>query len=139
MSHAEKVYRSTFPVRYHETDQMGVVHHGVYVTYFEVGRTEMMKAHGLDYAEMERQGILLTVTEVGLRYLAPARFGDLIEVHTWLKKVERVRVHFSYEIRRSAEELVLCQGHTVLACVNPKLVPTRLPTEIRTGMLELCV
>ena len=80
-------HRTTFSVRYNETDQMGVVHHSNYVHYFELGRTEFMRAHGLDYAEMERRGVLLAVADVGLTYLKPARFGDALAVESRLCSV----------------------------------------------------
>lgn len=131
-------HRSQFAVRYHETDQMGVVHHAVYVHYFEVGRTEMMQAHGLDYAEMERRGSLLAVVDVGLRYVAPARFGDVLVVETTLTSVERVRVQFQYRVLRSGEdEQLLARGHSLLACVDRDLNPARIPGPDRAKMLAL--
>jgi acyl-CoA thioester hydrolase len=138
MSQPTIPFRTTIPVRYHETDQMGVVHHAVYIHYFEVGRTEMMRTHGLDYAEMERRGILLAVIDVGLRYLAPARFGDCPVIETRLTNVEKVRVRFDYRILRGeGSSDILCEGHTTLACVNPELIPVRIPADDRSKMLEL--
>ncbi len=133
-----RVHRTSTLVRYHETDQMGVVHHSNYICYFELARTEMMKAHGLDYAEMERRGFLLAVIEVGLRYVKPARFGDELVIETRLTEVERVRVRFDYEVVRGAEPReLLCRGHTLLACVGRDLVPCRIPEEERRRMAEL--
>jgi len=128
-------HRTTFSVRYNETDQMGVVHHSQYVNYFELGRTEMMRAHGLEYAEMERRGVLLAVVDVALRHLKPARFGDELVVETRIAEVERVRVRFEYEVNRGDE--VLCRGHTVLACVGRDLVPFRIPEGDRARMAAL--
>jgi len=123
-------------VRYHETDQMHVVHHSQYVNYFELGRTEMMRASGLDYAGMERRGVLLAVVEVGLRYLRPARFGDELAIETSITSVERVRVRFDYSVRRAgADGELLCRGHTLLACVDRELAPRRLPDADRECML----
>jgi acyl-CoA thioester hydrolase len=134
-------HRTRFAVRYNETDQMGVVHHSEYVNYFELGRTEAMSAHGLDYAEMERSGALLAVVEVGLRYVKPARFGDELVVETRVTEVERVRVRFDYAVLRAAKpgaaEELLCRGHTLLACVDRSLAPCRLPDATRAKMLEL--
>jgi acyl-CoA thioester hydrolase len=129
-------------VRYHETDQMQVVHHSQYVNYFELGRTEMMRESGLDYADMERRGALLAVVEVGLRYVKPARFGDDLLIETRLTEVERVRVRFEYSVLRApraageAAEL-LCRGHTLLACVDRGLAPRRIPEEDRVRMIGL--
>lgn len=133
--HGGAPHRMTFSVRYNETDQMGVVHHSEYVNYFELGRTEMMRAHGLEYAEMERRGVLLAVVDVALRYLKPARFGDELTIETRIAEVERVRVRFEYEVKLADE--VVCRGHTVLACVGRDLVPKRLPEEDRARMAAL--
>lgn len=133
--HGTAPHRTTFSVRYNETDQMGVVHHSEYVNYFELGRTEMMRAHGLEYAEMERRGVLLAVVDVALRFLKPARFGDELVIETRIAEVERVRVRFEYEVKLGAE--VVCRGHTVLACVGRDLVPKRLPEEDRARMAAL--
>ncbi len=131
-------HRARFAVRYHETDQMGVVHHSNYVCWFEVGRTEMMKANGLDYAAMEKRGFNLAVVDIGLRYLAPARYGDEVVVETWIAEVERVRVRFEYAVRRGdAGGELLCRGHTLLACVDRSLVPRRIPAEDRERMAAL--
>jgi acyl-CoA thioester hydrolase len=129
-------HRTTFSVRYNETDQMGVVHHSQYVNYFELGRTEMMRSHGMDYAEMERRGLLLAVVDVQLRYVRPARFGDELVIETRIAEVERVRVRFEYEVKRGDE--LLCRGHTVLACVGRDLVPFRMPEADRATMAALC-
>lgn len=142
------VHRTRTAVRYHETDQMGVVHHSNYICWFELGRTEMMRAHGLDYAALERGGSLLAVVDVGLRYLAPARFGDEVVIESSITEVERVRVRFEYAVRRVAgdgggdgdgdgEGTLLCRGHTLLACVDRQLVPRRIPEPTRAVMLAL--
>ena len=117
---------------------MQVVHHSQYVNYFEVGRTEMMRECGLDYADMERRGALLAVVEVGLRYVKPARFGDEIVIETRLTEVERVRVRFEYAVLRAGPpEELLCRGHTLLACVDRDLSPRRLPEPDRERMVAL--
>ncbi|MBM4016284.1 MAG: acyl-CoA thioesterase [Planctomycetes bacterium] len=132
------VHRTRTSVRYHETDQMGVVHHSNYICWFELGRTEMMKAHGLDYAELERAGCLLAVVDVGLRHVAPARFGDEIVVETTIAEVERVRVRFEYAVRRvDGAATLLCRGHTLLAGTDRQLRPRRLPEAVRTRMTAL--
>ncbi len=132
------VHRTRTTVRYHETDQMGVVHHSNYVCWFELGRTEMMKAHGLDYAELERSGCLLAVVDVGLRYVAPARFGDEIVIESRVAEVERVRVRFEYAVRRAdAAGTLLCRGHTLLAGTDRGLRPRRLPEAVRSRMAAL--
>ena len=67
-------------VRYQETDQMGLVHHSVYLVWFEAGRTEWLREQGLSYRECEAKGWLLPLIESGCKYLQPARYDDLIEI-----------------------------------------------------------
>lgn len=112
-------------VRYDETDQMGVVYHGRYFAYFEVGRTELMRSCGLPYAEMERGGLRLVVVEASARYLAPTRYDQEVEVRTRLTQLTAVRVVFTYELAAGAA--VVATGSTALACVDPAGRPTRLP------------
>ena len=128
-SHAPPiVHRCEIRARYGESDQMGVVHHAVYVSYFEVARTEMMRLHGLSYAEMESRGTLLAVIDVGLKYHAPAHFDEPLAVETWVAEAGRVKVRFEYRVLRedAGGPRLLCSGHTVLACVNRELAPRRL-------------
>ena len=118
-------------VRFAETDSMGVVHHAVFVDYLEVGRTDMMAAHGLDYAVLERDGLLLAVVEVNVRYASPARFGDRVIVETLVTSVENVRVRFDYRVLRDdPRETLLASGHTVLAALDRSLKPRRVPAEV---------
>jgi acyl-CoA thioester hydrolase len=132
------VHRTRNAVRYHESDQMGVVHHSNYVCWFELARTEMLRAHGIDYAAVERDGCLLAVVEVGLRYHAPARFGDEVVIESWVAEVERVRLRIEYAVRRDdAAGTLLCRGHTLLAAVDRELAPRRLPEELRAKLQAL--
>lgn len=107
---------------------MGVVYHGHYVVYFEQGRTEYLRELGLRYRDVEEAGFLLVVTEIGVRYEAPARYDDLLTVRTRLTDVRRVRLRFEYELLR--ENTRLATGHTVLACTDPTGRPVRLPTDL---------
>lgn len=114
---------------------MGVVHHTHYFTWFEVGRTELMRERGHAYAQMERQGIFMPVIEASCSYLAPARYDDELEVETTIAAATRVRVEFAYRIRRPADGRLLASGRTVHAATNTEGVPRRLAA----GILEaLC-
>lgn len=97
-------------VRYAETDQMGIVHHAEYVVWFELARTTLCSRSGFHYAQIERMGYLLMVTGVELRYRRPARFGDTVEVHCWVERVQSRGVRFAYEVR--GPEGRLCHGAT---------------------------
>jgi len=112
-------------VRYPETDQMGVVYHANYLTWFEVGRTEWMRDFGRPYADLEAGGVRLAVIDVRARYHAPARYDEIVDVDTRLVKLTRLRVVFSYEIRR--DETVLATGETTLAAIDANGRPARIP------------
>jgi acyl-CoA thioester hydrolase len=117
-------------VRYGETDQMGVVHHPEYLHYFEMGRTELMRASGAAYADLERRGILLVVTEASLRYRSAAVYDEQISILTRLVSAGKARLRFTYEVR--GEDGRLCaEGHTELASLDRDKSPVRLPPEIQ--------
>lgn len=99
-----EVNRTSFDVRYKETDQMGVVHHSNYVTYCEVGRTELIKQLGFSYFQMEQDGYMAPVTNINLNYLFPAKYGDTITVETWIEEYNGVRVVYGYKITNQKGE-----------------------------------
>ncbi len=106
-------------VRYAETDQMGVVYHGKYAEYFEMGRVEWLRNLGLSYAVMEQNGIMLPVVSLTLNYKKPARYDDLLTVRTILKNQHSVKIEFDYEIRNENDEL-LTTGYSILVFVDMK-------------------
>jgi acyl-CoA thioester hydrolase len=91
-------------VRYAETDQMGVVHHSNYIVWFELARTRLCAASGFHYAEVERQGYLLMVTGVEVRYRKSALYGDTVRVRAWVEQSGSRGLRFAYEIHRQAAE-----------------------------------
>ena len=103
-------------VRYSETDAMGVLHHSNYLSYFEMGRTELLRASGGSYRDMEERGRFLVVTKVGVKYLASARYDDLLTLKTTLSKISFAKLEHAYEIRRDGQ--LLTTGETTLACVD---------------------
>lgn len=115
-------------VRYAETDQMGVVYHGNYAQYFEMGRVEWLRNLGLSYVYMEKNGIMLPVVSLTLNYKKPARYDDLLTVRTILKKQESVRIEFDYEIYNENGEL-LTTGNSVLVFVDMKTGRPILPPD----------
>lgn len=127
--------RTTTRVRYGETDQMGIVYHANYIVYFELGRTEFMRGHGVEYARMEEAGLRLAVVDVGARFLRPARYDEEITIETRLARATGVQLRFEYRVLREAAggtgDDVLCTGHTVLACVDPGGRPTRIQSPWR--------
>jgi len=123
--------RYTVRVRFGETDLMGIVHHSVYLSYFEAGRVEYMHRRGVDYVDWTRRGIHLPVVEANLRYRKMARFDELLVVETSLEAISRVTVRFGYRILRDREDAELvAEGYTLLACVNNDHMVTRVPEDL---------
>ncbi len=116
-------------VRYQETDGMGVLHHANYLTYFEQGRIELLRACGVSYREMEATGLLMVVVKVECRYHRPARYDDLLRLRTKVTRVTAAKVEHTYELLRDQE--LLAQGATVLACVDRQGVVQRIPDWMR--------
>ncbi len=129
------VVETTLRVRYAETDAMGVVYHTNYIVWFEVGRGEYSRQLGADYGQWERRGFLLPVTEVSCRYLAPARYGDLVVVSTWVEDVRSRMVTFGYQVRMQESGQVLADGKTVHICVNREGQPSQIPADWREALL----
>jgi acyl-CoA thioester hydrolase len=94
-------FRHVLRVRYQETDQMGVVYHANYLNWFEIGRTELIRRLGKPYTEIEALGLLLPVTELEVKFRAPARYDDLVVIYTRIVELTHLRTGFEYEIRRA--------------------------------------
>ena len=121
-------HETTLRVRYEETDAGGIVYHGKYFEYFEVGRTEWLRARGLAYRDLESRGVRLVVAQAEARYHVPLRYDDCLIVRTRIVELRRASIDFRYEILR--ESTRIAEGRTVLVSVGPDGRPTRLPEEI---------
>lgn len=117
--------RAHVVVRYAETDMMGVVYHGNYLPWFEVGRTTLLKEMGLSYKEMEQQGYRLPVLEVTAKYHRPAVYDDTLTIVTRLHEVPVLRIRLEYEVRRGEE--LLATGETVHVFIDREGKPVRPP------------
>lgn len=125
-----KHYRLSFRVRYGETDQMGVVYHGNYAQYLEMGRVEWLRNLGVTYRSMEENGIQLPVIHLKLKYIKPAKYDDLITVETILNKKPMVKIEFDYKICNENKDL-LVEANTVLAFMDKmKGKPVKCPSYI---------
>jgi len=109
----------TVRVRYAETDQMGVVYHGNYAQYFEMGRVEWLRNLGVSYKSMEEAGVMLPVVSLNMSYKKPAKYDDLLRVRTIFKKQQGVKIEFDYEIYNENNEL-LTTGYSMLVFVDMK-------------------
>jgi len=122
-------------VRYGETDQMGYVYYGHYAMYFEVARVESLRQLGLTYKEIEAAGIIMPVLENKSKYLAPARYDELLKIVTTLKEKPGVRIKFDYEIFNAADELIHI-GETLLAFVDSRTNRPCRPPQVMLQVLE---
>lgn len=108
------MFASELRVRYAETDAMGVVYYANYLVWFELGRTDWIRAHGVTYREFEEHGILLPVVHASCDYRQSARYDDLVRIETTAAKLTRASVAFTYRILRvePGPELLLAEGRT---------------------------
>ena len=112
-------------VRYAECDPMGVAHHSAYPVWLEIARTELLRASGVAYAELEKSGTLIVVVKLELTYKKPARYDDLLDVTATLKRAGGVRIEHAYEVRRGRD--LLCTAATTLACLDREGKLTAVP------------
>ncbi|MGB1043029.1 MAG: acyl-CoA thioesterase [Tenacibaculum sp.] len=123
-------YNTTIRVRYSETDQMGVVYHGNYAQFFEIGRTEWLRSLGIRYKDMEKSGVMLPVISLSTNFKKSALYDDELKITTSLKKKPTVKIEFDYEITNQNNQLI-CTGATALAFINMKTMkPMRCPDYI---------
>ena len=119
-------------VRYSETDAMGFLHHSHYASYFELGRTELFRAQGGDYREMEQQGLFFVVAKLSCTFKLPACYDDLLTLKTTLSRMGPAKLEHDYELFR--DKILLAEAHSVLACVNREGTVQRIP-EILSGVI----
>lgn len=122
-------------VRYAETDAMGVAHHSHYLVWFEAARAEFCRARGIDYVQMERDGMFLPVAEARCRYRAPARYEDVLGVRVRVTMAKRGLARFEYEVINNVTGVTLAEGETVQALTgrDGKVIP--FPPEIAARLI----
>lgn len=114
-----KEHQIELRVRYSETDQMGVVYHGNYIPYFEIGRVEWLRDKGISYKWMEENGIALPIVSMTLNYKKPARYDELLTVKTKFLSQTSVKIEFDCEIWNNLKQL-LTTAHFILVFVDLK-------------------
>ena len=112
-------------VRYQETDGQRRVHHGNYLTYFEMGRTEMLRAQGYTYKAFEDAGLFMVVAEATCRYLAAAEYDDLLILRTYVGKISAASIRHTYELVRGKR--IIATGETLVVCVDSDGKIRKLP------------
>jgi acyl-CoA thioester hydrolase len=122
-------------VRYAESDQMGVVYHSHYLVWCEMGRTELIRAlTGRSYADIEREGFGLAVSELTIRYHAPARYDNRVRVRTSIGEVRSRSVAFDYLITNADTGDRLASASTTLISIDANGRPVAMPAELRRQM-----
>jgi acyl-CoA thioester hydrolase len=116
-------------VRYAETDRMGLLHHANYLVYFEQGRTELLRAQGFSYRDIEDQGFYLVLTKLQVRYKSPAYYDDLLTLRTSVMRTTLVKIEHKYELLRDGK--LLAEGETTLGCVDREGKVQPLPDSLR--------
>ena len=122
-------------VRYAETEMMGIVYNGSYLPWFEIGRTTLLKEHGLSYRELEAAGYRLPVLEVGVKFLKPALYDDTLTIITTMAEKPVLRIQLAYEVYRGGE--LLATGQTAPAIIDREGRPVRPPPKFAQRMTEL--
>lgn len=121
---------TTLRVRYADTDAMGVAYYANYFVWFEVARTDLIRALGWSYREMEAGGVLLPVIETDCRYRRPARYDDELEIRTEGRLTSPIRLEFLYEVFVKGHDQSIASGRTAHAAVGASGRPCRLPGRI---------
>ncbi len=124
--------RALVTVRYAETDMMGIVYHGSYLPWFEIGRTTLLKEIGLPYRQLEADGFRLPVLEVTAKYLRPAVYDDALTIVTTMREKPLLRIRLEYEVLRGDE--LLATGQTLHAFVDRQGKPVRPPASLVAKM-----
>lgn len=128
------VAENTFYVRYAETDAMGIVHHSVYIVYFEEARSHYSREMGVPYADFERSGYWLTVAEVQARYIVPTRYSQRITARSWIEELKSRTITFGYEIVDAASGQVCVTGRSRHVCINHAGQVCRVPEHWAAAM-----
>lgn len=109
---------------------MGFLHHARFFVYFEMGRTELLRASGGCYRQMEEEGILIVVAKAECRYRKPARYDDVLTIRTTVDRVTAAKIEHRYEVLREGERLA--EGRTTLAVIDREGRICRVPDWMQT-------
>jgi acyl-CoA thioester hydrolase len=121
----------TIRVRYPEVDAMGYLHHSRFLQYFELGRVEMLRAQGVNYADLERQGVFFVVAKAEIRFRAPARYDEELTLITKIARQTHVRVDHTYLLKRG--QTLLAEGSTTIACVDRNGQMIQIPESLSSS------
>lgn len=124
-------------VRYAETDQMGVAYHSHYLVWCEVARTDLMCQLGVRYRELEELGVRLAVVDARVRYRSPARYDDLLRIHSWIRDTSSRRVIFGYWVEKADDSTCLATAETALMALDNRNQISRIPTFVQEKLVPV--
>ena len=126
------IAETTFHVRYAETDAMGIVHHATYAVWLEEGRSALMRSNGTSYTHFEADGIALAVSQLQIRFLAAARYDQLVTIRCWIKQIQSRKIEFAYEVVDAQSQQLLATGSTEHICITRDGQVARIPPKWQT-------
>ena len=132
------IHKTKLRVRYSETDKMGVVYHGNYIQYFEVGRVEYMRDIGVIYAELEKQGIGMPVVNINIDYLLPTPYDEELTIETWIESLPTSKIVFHNKAVNSMGKVV-CKASVTLVFINSRFRPVKAPKGVIDALLAVGV
>ena len=132
------IHKNKLRVRYSETDKMGVVYHGNYIQYFEVGRVEYMRNIGVIYAELEKQGIGMPVVNINIDYLLPAPYDEELTIETWIESLPTSKIVFHNKALNALGKVV-CKADVTLVFINSRFRPVKAPKVVLDALLAIGV
>ena len=124
-----RLHETELRVRYEETDNMGVVYYANYLVWFEVARTEHLRSLGVSYREIEEKGGYLMVASASCKYLAPARYDDIVRVQSWIPEVNNSSLKFEYKL--FIGDKLIATGESVHVFTDKSAKPRRVPQELK--------
>ena len=122
-----RTVQTTFHVRYAETDAMRIVHHSTYIVWFEEARSALLRAPGTSYVDFEAEGVSLAVSAADVRYIAPAKYDDLVTIQAELTDLKSRKMTFQYTVIHTESGRKLATGTTHHICINHNGQTTRIP------------
>jgi acyl-CoA thioester hydrolase len=123
-------------IYYEDTDCGGVVYYANYLRYFERARTEFLDARGVDLARLMKEGVTFVVAEASVKYLAPARYGDVLSIETHVEKAGPASIVFGHLVLREGTGEHLATAVVRLGCVGPDMRPARLRSDIMEAVVQ---
>lgn len=119
----------TIPIvpRFNETDKAGIVHNSVFSIYWEIGRTELLRANGVAYSDLERAGVFFVVAALDVKFRRPAHYDEQLRLTASIAQTTAAKVVHAYQLFRAADNLLLAEGSTTIACVDANGKMRRLP------------